>query len=655
MIYIPIFLTKIFNILFIFFILLIKKEKKKALSNFFFNNSNLKFNNYSKYDVNNEEYLNIIEIKYIFSFTFNIVKLEYKIGFYNDNNLILPSDLALYKNLRLICYIEIFIDKNITINSLPNICQNRYYKCLEYFKMNEKINFGFKLYKKNENQRSIIERKYNFFNEMIFNYNNFFYRNDSSFNYYIIIEKYKSKIKMMKNEKINKSLIVNLYTKYPYFILKRNAIINKNIWIYGKIFNDYFCFCKGITCLNSKKNYQKCKYYFYLRIIDLNKNLYNKTDFLFIDFIFSEFSSDDAYPVFKKMLYQNYPVHYITEDMEIYNEFCYKKKQCLSIIYVNKHNYTINGDFLEKYLTLILQLKQVISGQGTYFNFINNLFYDIEYITYISITHGVCYFKYFLYEDLACYGLKRINKIVIPPSDKVISLAKKSGWKDEDIIKMNLPKWDRYNNNNKLYLESKSSIKTNSIFIFFTWRDINKNKKISSLYYKNIISLLKSKPLIESSKKFNITLYFSFHHRIDFSIIVINLIKKYKYLQLIEENKISSCLLWANLVITDFSSIVFDFIYREKPFILYIPDIDDYNVNEIYNKKYSELIQSIKNGTIEFENLYLNINEAINKTLFYINCNFTIDLNLKIFYDKLNIKEVENNTDKFIQYIKNMN
>lgn len=300
-------------------------------------------------------------------------------------------------------------------------------------------------------------------------------------------------------------------------------------------------------------------------------------------------------------------------------------------------------------------MKQVISGGGTHFNYINNLFNNIEYITYISITHGVCYFKYFLYKDFACYGTKRIEKILIPPSDKIISLAKKYGWKDENIIKINLPKWDKYNKNNKKFiLENESYYKTNSIFVFFTWRQIIKNKKISSQYYDNIIALLKSKSLINSLKKYNITLYFAFHHKIDSYNKYTNLFKKFKELQLVEENKISQCILWASLLISDFSSIVFDFIYREKPFILFTPDISDPNLNKIYNKDYSDLIQSIKNGTIEFENQYLNVNETINKTLFYINNNFTIDLNLKIFYDKLKIKEEENNTNKFIKYIINL-
>ena len=166
----------------------------------------LKFNNYFKYLVYAGSYLNIMEIKYEFSFSFNLVRVEYILGFFENNNLIVPSDLALYKNLRLICYIEILNNKKLIINSLPNIYQNRYYKCVEYCKINEKINFGIKFYKKIENEKNIEENRFYFFKETIFNYNNFLYKNDNLFNYFFINEKYKSKIKIMKDEKINKKL-----------------------------------------------------------------------------------------------------------------------------------------------------------------------------------------------------------------------------------------------------------------------------------------------------------------------------------------------------------------------------------------------------------------------------------------------------------------
>ena len=108
------------------------------------------------------------------------------------------------------------------------------------------------------------------------------------------------------------------------------------------------------------------------------------------------------------------------------------------------------------------------------------MFYDIEYITYISISHGVCYFKYFLYDKKSCYGPKRIDKILIPPSEKILSFALKYGWNSKDIIQLNLPKWDKYNKRDSKYkLNNMMQKNTNfSILIMFTWREVIKNRQI---------------------------------------------------------------------------------------------------------------------------------------------------------------------------------
>ena len=110
----------------------------------------------------------------------------------------------------------------------------------------------------------------------------------------------------------------------------------------------------------------------------------------------------------------------------------------------------------------------------------------------------------------------------------------------------------------------------------------------------------------------------------------------------------------SNLFITDFSSIIFDFIYRKKPYIIYIPDSKDTLINKIYKKNYYELIQSMKNETIRFENKFFDIDSVINKITFYLNNNFALDDKLKIFYDSLNLKQ-NNNIYEFIKYIKNIN
>ena len=147
------------------------------------------------------------------------------------------------------------------------------------------------------------------------------------------------------------------------------------------------------------------------------------------------------------MMKLNMPAHYMTEEYTLYNLHCRGIKRCLSIILVDKKNRTIDGDFLEKHLTLFLKLKATISG--AIFFYIDNLFYNIDYITHICVGHGISILKEFLYAPHSYYGSNSYNKILLPPSRKIISVAKKRGWKEDDIIKINLPRWDKYNNHSK--------------------------------------------------------------------------------------------------------------------------------------------------------------------------------------------------------------
>jgi hypothetical protein len=453
-----------------------------------------------------------------------------------------------------------------------------------------------------------------------------------------------------KDRILNESLkLKSLYLQCPFFSLKRNAITNENFWNFRNLYNYYFCFCRGNNCLNTMIP-QKCKYDLYLSIIDKNRNILTKTDYLFVDFIFAEFSSDDVYPVFIEMKKQNMPVHYLTEKYEIYKKYCYKIKKCLTILKINRDNYYKNGDFLEKYLTLFLKLKAVISGKYTSLHSISILFFNIEYITYIAVGHGVCYFKHYLFNDYRLYGKKKNNKILIPPSDKLISLVKKHGWDDKDIIKINLPRWDKYN------CEEKGNyFLNNSIFIMFTWRDIKKNREISANYITNINNLLVNRILLEEFKKNNITVFFTLHrYNVD------KYSKKYKFIinnnkniKYVEQNDISNCLTKSSLVISDFSSIIFDFIYRNKPYIIYIPDADDPEIHNIYSNEYSELIESMNNNSFKFENIFFDINQTINKIIFYINNNYTLDYKLNNFYKSFNLKQ-GNNIEKFIDYLRKL-
>lgn len=598
-------------------------------------------NLYKNINSNNKIFFNLTSISFSFDSVNNIIKTEFTIGFYDENkDVIFPSDLTLYYNIHIYCIMKDFSHSTI-ITSLPNILSNKHFLCQEFFHKNEKIQFKVGIY---QNYKTPQNKEFQLFTYNInnfYNFDNIISNNLDCFHsnkeYELLYEKIYKKNITQDNLKLKSSYIIK-----PKCTTKFGLNLLDNKWNFINLYNYYFCICKGLLC-KSYKIPQKCKYFIYLNIIDNNKDLYNKTDYLFGDFIYDEYSSDDAFPVFEKMIEQNLPAHYLTQDENIYNKYCNMKNNCLIILPVINKNEIIDGNFLEKYLTLILRLKATISGAD--FFCINNLFYNIEYITHISIGHGISYLKPFLYSNYSYYGSKKYNKLLIPFSKKLLSVANNYGWDDENIIKINLPRWDKYNDSEEVFYIKNCN---KSIFIMFTWRDLAKNRNVSNDYYKNILNLLQNNLLIKEIQKNNVTLYFAFHHRQnEYKSKIMN---KYKYIKFINENQISDILSKTDLVITDFSSIIFDIIYRQRPFIMYIPDTNYTDNKNNYAENYYQLIEDLKNGIIHFENIFFNINDVVEKIICYIKNNFKLEKNVKNFYKSFGFKK-ESSIPKFIDYL----
>lgn len=141
---------------------------------------------------NNLDFFRLFDIKYLYSFKYNIIKIEYNIEFYeSDKNLILPSDLTLYKNLHIFCHIEsnTLNNSNFIINSYPDIVENKHFKCIEYFNIHENIKYGIQIFEINEDGEIINNLKYLFSGE-IFNYINLFKKNNKIFDPLLINSKY---------------------------------------------------------------------------------------------------------------------------------------------------------------------------------------------------------------------------------------------------------------------------------------------------------------------------------------------------------------------------------------------------------------------------------------------------------------------------------
>ena len=551
----------------------------------------------------------------------------------------MPSDLTLYYNLHVLCFIE--LNNSVNINSLPRIVNDKYFKCIEFKRNQEEIKFGIIIYESEKVNK--IKKDYILFyipNSLFKND----YRNCCIINSFKMNNEYSNLTFQLKNKQ-NSNKLKKLYALKPIFKLKRNSANKDNHWNFINIFNEYFCFCVGFNCLYYVS--KNCKYFYYIYLIDINRNVYKKSDFLLMDFIFKKFSSDDVYPIFEEMINNNLNAHYITEKKEIYEKYCQKKKICDLVIDVDVKNTKINDEFLEKHLTLILKLKHVVSSVGVDINYINNLFYNIEYITYICVGHGISYFKYYLYEEY--YGPQNFDKLLIPNSDILLSVPLNYGWENRNLIKLNLPRWDKYNVNFNQVIPI-SNVTSQSILVMFTWRESEKNKKISSYYINNILKLLSNEKLINIIFNNHLTLYFTLHHKL---LKFKNHFKKIKNIIYIEENEISKCLSKINLLISDYSSIIFDMIYRKKPYIIYIPDAEDPNINKIYKNNTYEVINKFKTNNFKFENVYFDIESVVNKTKFYIDNSFKLEPKIKQFYDTFKFKN-ENATIEFINYLLRM-
>lgn len=90
---------------------------------------------------------------------------------------------------------------------------------------------------------------------------------------------------------------------------------------------------------------------------------------------------------------------------------------------------------------------------------------------------------------------------------------------------------------------------------------------------------------------------------------------KDKIIDLTEYFDINNLLLITDLLITDYSSVIFEYSFMEKPVIFYVPDLKEYaNSRDFYYsyeeymygsiaENHKELIQGIKGGIINYQKL----------------------------------------------------
>ncbi len=161
-------------------------------------------------------------------------------------------------------------------------------------------------------------------------------------------------------------------------------------------------------------------------------------------------------------------------------------------------------------------------------------------------------------------------------------ILKKFGYKKENLLLTGFPRWDDLKDTSK-------NQKNKSILIMPTWRnwlggDRNNMFKVADFknteFYKHWNELINGKEFVEYVEKNNIKVYFYPHiNMLDYISAFKSKSKNIKVVSINEELQeyFNKC----DMLITDYSSVAFDFAYLRKPVIYYQFDVKEYRKKQL--------------------------------------------------------------------------
>jgi len=365
------------------------------------------------------------------------------------------------------------------------------------------------------------------------------------------------------------------------------------------------------------------------------KNLINKLNsyeklrkpkyIIFSDYYSSKYCSDiNAYTVFDYFLKKNYSNAYyiINIESDLYkNLYEQNKTDNLIIINTTENIYDILFPF-------ILNSKIIVHSYVIYdFQYIIN---KVSYLRYFYINHGITYFKSnFISPEFRYVKEEKRNIITSSPYEYNI-MINKFNYSPNYIYKAGIARYDLY----KTIDINKTE--EDCILVTFTYRMYNNTYYKNSLYRKNLIKFLNNDSLIEFLRNRNINLVFVPHHN---ELFLNKTYKKsrMKYAKMGDQNSLTKYIKQCSLLITDFSSISFAFMFQNKPILYYLIDYND-------KIKFKERRCMNPDNELYFGNSFLDQDKLIDKIKYYVRNKYKIKKSLKnkyksVFYYRENITQ----------------
>ncbi len=198
-------------------------------------------------------------------------------------------------------------------------------------------------------------------------------------------------------------------------------------------------------------------------------------------------------------------------------------------------------------------------------------YYDIEHFRIIYMQHGVLHANYVIKysaENARC------DKVVVSTNFEIENLTSKYAYRDEDLIKCGMPRYEHIDRNAKAKNRVLMAPSWRSYFaknVTPTTYHINSGGFCSTDYYLNFQKFLNDERLIRTLEEKDIYLDVKMHPIIN-GIVSDLFVTKSDRINFVSEIKLEDY----KLFITDFSSFVFDYAYLGRPIMYFVPDYDQF-------------------------------------------------------------------------------
>lgn len=271
----------------------------------------------------------------------------------------------------------------------------------------------------------------------------------------------------------------------------------------------------------------------------------------------------DSWQLFLWLQKNNIPSRYVVNSDDVFYLQNIKDKGLKDIVVLDGNGSTTQ---ILQHIGLWIHARAFIAEWNLEIPFLNKWLQRLPDMRWVMLNHGVCA----LWSDSQFIdGFKTFNDINV------------SSQNESDFLSSQMPQYlqgrcyvgglPRFEN---LTDQADHSAKEKTLFVMFTWRNRNgmKWEDFSKSYYWQGVSQLLSASNVERLKRQNINMVVSLHHSL---LRILPDLELPTNIKIVPSKDVRYWISHAHCLITDFSSVAFDFLFLQKPVVFWIPDLND--------------------------------------------------------------------------------